>query len=318
MGSLAPPDGAQAGDGKMGSVRHWYGDLLNVEQSMLHALDAYRTDNFMAFSGGWIEARRYRWSKTLESVWETGQRGYLLDLSLSGRGDASTAVNLTSGYAPYRPGSIHMVPPGQKMRCITLGAGQSRSVRCVLDADLIDAVLQDTPEWTDAALRETFRIGGGEIEWVMQRMYRELHNPDFGAVHVIEGLARELSVAIVRRFRLHVRERQHRAGGLPPWQMRLIRDRVYSDGPLPDREELASLCTITVRHLARAFRAETGQTIGKYIEGAMTERASALLKGGTPVAEIAHRLGYATSGSFACSFRRATGLLPTELRRGVC
>jgi AraC-like DNA-binding protein len=35
-----------------------------------------------------------------------------------------------------------------------------------------------------------------------------------------------------------------------------------------------------------------------------------------PVGEVAGSLGYATSGSFAHAFRRATGLLPSKVRVG--
>ena len=77
---------------------------------------------------------------------------------------------------------------------------------------------------------------------------------------------------------------------------------------------------MTVRHLSRAFRSETGRTIGKQIEAVMVDRANRMLGNGTPVREVAVALGYATAGSFTAAFRRATGLLPSEVnavgRRG--
>jgi AraC-like DNA-binding protein len=52
-----------------------------------------------------------------------------------------------------------------------------------------------------------------------------------------------------------------------------------------DLEEVAALCDITLRHLTRAFRTDTGQT-----------------------------LGYSHSGAFASAFRRATGVRPGEVK----
>jgi len=104
-----------------------------------------------------------------------------------------------------------------------------------------------------------------------------------------------------------------RNGGLPPWRLRAIERRVRADGPLPSLEELAGLCRISVRHLSRAFRSETGQTVGKFIEQVMAERAHAMLLEGVAVGTVARRLGYARAGNFAQAFRRTTGLLPTAV-----
>jgi AraC-like DNA-binding protein len=40
-----------------------------------------------------------------------------------------------------------------------------------------------------------------------------------------------------------------------------------------------------------------------------------MLRGGMPVRKVATALGYASPGSFATAFRRATGLLPSEIGR---
>jgi AraC family transcriptional regulator len=96
--------------------------------------------------------------------------------------------------------------------------------------------------------------------------------------------------------------------------MRRLRERVHSDLPAPSLTELAELCGMTVRHLSRAFKAETGQTLGKYVEAAMVDRARSLLaETDASVGEVASALGFASSTSFAFAFRRATGLRPSEV-----
>ena len=159
-------------------------------------------------------------------------------------------------------------------------------------------------------------VGGTEIQWLLRRMYREVQEPDFATIEVLETLAKQIAVEIVRKFGLRAEGRNRHSGGLAPWRMRLIDERLRSEAPLPDLEEVAALCDITVRHLTRAFRTETGQTLGRYIEGVMVERARTMLQARAPVAEVARMLGYSHSGAFASAFRRATGVRPSEVRTG--
>jgi AraC family transcriptional regulator len=78
---------------------------------------------------------------------------------------------------------------------------------------------------------------------------------------------------------------------------------------------------MSVRHLSRAFKAETGTTLAKYVEEAMVERARLMLRDcDASIAEIAQSLGFSSAGSFAYAFRRATGLRPSDIegrRRGA-
>jgi AraC-like DNA-binding protein len=120
-------------------------------------------------------------------------------------------------------------------------------------------------------------------------------------------------VEILRRFRPYCADQARFVGGLSARHKRLIRERLQSPEPLPGREELGHLCDMTVRHLSRAFRTETGQTLGRYIDSVMVERARALLMAGVSVRDVAASIGYATSSSFTSAFRRATGLLPSEI-----
>jgi AraC family transcriptional regulator len=186
----------------------------------------------------------------------------------------------------------------------------------MLDADVVEAFLTDAPEWnwSQALLDDCAHVGGTEIEWLLRRMYREVQEPDFATAEALEALAKQVAIEIVRKFKLRSSENNYRAGGLARWRMRLISERLYSDAPLPDLEEVAALCDITVRHLNRAFRTETGRTLGRYIESVMVERAKALLQAHVPVGQVAKALGYSHSGAFASAFRRATGVRPSEVK----
>jgi AraC family transcriptional regulator len=289
---------------------------LSVERSMYERIDSYETENHHIFPGGWVEVRKYGWSQPIENIWTTEKRCYLLSMSLAGHETASVVTNLQTGQRGElgSRGNIHLVPPEQTMRC-TSQKGQLRSLRCMLDASLVESFLDAVPiwDWGRVPLHEEMHLGGGQIEWLLRRMYREIREPDFATVPVVESLAKQLAVEILRKFLPHCADQNCFVGGLSARHKRLIRERLHSPAPLPSREELADLCDITVRHLSRAFRTETGQTLGTYIDSVMVERAKALLMASVSVRDVAASIGYATSSSFTSAFRRATGLLPSEI-----
>lgn len=188
-------------------------------------------------------------------------------------------------------------------------------MRCMLEAGLVESFLNAAPmwDWGRVPLHEAMHLCGGQIEWLLRRMYREIREPDFATVPVVETLAKQLAVEILRKFHPHCADQSRFVGGLSARHKRLIRERLHSPEPLPGREELAHLCDMTVRHLSRAFRTETGQTLGRYIDSVMVGRAKTLLMAGVPVRDVAASIGYANSSSFTSAFRRATGLLPSEI-----
>jgi AraC family transcriptional regulator len=296
-------------------VHALYDGWLSVERSTLHAMDKYVTEHMLSFPGGWVEARQLSWSQPLESICTTSHRCYMLNLSLSGRTTGGAARNLRSMRNDCETiGRMWLVPPDQTLEFSSV-EGQGRSIRCMLDAGLFESFLADAPRWRDDDdfFHAAFNISGGQIEWLLRRMYRELRNPDFATLQVIETLARQLTVEIIRALRLRREDASFHVGGLAPWRLRLIDQRLHNEEVLPGLEELANLCDMTVRHLSRSFRSETGRTLGKHIEAAMVDRASRMLRGGAPVRKVAAALGYASPGSFATAFRRATGMLPSEV-----
>lgn len=289
---------------------------LSVERSMYDRIDRYETENHQVFSGGWLEVRKYRWSQPIENVWTTQKRCYLISMSLGGHETASVVTNLRTGQcSELKPtGSVSLVPPEHTMRGQSR-EGRVRSMRCMLEASLVESFLDAVPmwDWRRVPLHEQMHLGGGQIEWLLRRMYREIREPDFATVPVVETLAKQLAVEILRKFHPHCADQSRFVGGLSARHRRLIRERLHAPRPLPSREELADLCDMTVRHLSRAFRTETGHTLGRYIDSVMVERAKALLMAGASVRDVAASIGYATPSSFTSAFRRATGLLPSEI-----
>jgi AraC family transcriptional regulator len=78
---------------------------------------------------------------------------------------------------------------------------------------------------------------------------------------------------------------------------------------------LAALCNLSVRHLARGFRASRGCSIGEYVAQRQIDHAKRLLTTDESTKSIAYTLGFATSSSFIYAFREATGQTPRQFRR---
>jgi AraC family transcriptional regulator len=281
----------------------------------LSALETFTVENSVDFGRGLIEVRRYTWDHPTIDVWTSSV--YLLDFALSPRPGPTQATYLdTQRRVSEMLGRILFVPPGRLVRSGTV-SGEQRSMQCLLSAEVIEGLLPAAPNWNDSKLAQGLRLTGPEIEWLLFRIYRELRGDGFAAQVMIESLVGALAVELVRRLGLDAGGDGRAAGGLAPWRLRLIRERVGAQGPPPDLAELARLCGMSVRHLCRAFKTETGQTVAQFVEQAMVERAFGLL--GDPdmrVAEVAKSLGFASAGSFSYAFRRATGLRPSDLARG--
>ncbi|MFI9340742.1 GlxA family transcriptional regulator [Streptomyces sp. NPDC052773] len=80
-------------------------------------------------------------------------------------------------------------------------------------------------------------------------------------------------------------------------------------------EALAARARLSPRHFARAFRAETGTTPGRYVDRVRLEHARRLLEDTTDgVEEISRASGYGTPEAMRRAFVRALGTSPAEYR----
>ncbi len=152
------------------------------------------------------------------------------------------------------------------------------------------------------------------MQAVLTRILREVAQPGFASELLLEGLSLTL-LAETARLLHRLRERHFRKGGLSLRRLKAIEERVRQGGRTTSIAELAALCQLSRRHLIRAFRTETGETIGGFVQRLTTERAKSLL-GATkkPVSVIATELGFATGAAFSAAFHRATGQAPRDFR----
>ncbi len=148
---------------------------------------------------------------------------------------------------------------------------------------------------------------------------------DLSLALVEEDLDRDTALAIARQLVMFLR----RPGGQSQFSatlaaqepareplrevQRLIVEDVAGDHSV---EAMAERAHMSPRHFARAFRAETGVTPGRFVERVRLEAARRQLEEcGEPVAAIALSCGFGTAETMRRSFLRTLGVGPAEYRR---
>ncbi|MEU0899904.1 GlxA family transcriptional regulator [Streptomyces massasporeus] len=148
---------------------------------------------------------------------------------------------------------------------------------------------------------------------------------DLALALVEEDLGRDAALTIARHLVVFLR----RPGNQAQFSAQLaaqtahrepLRDvqRWITDHPEADLsvDTLADRARLSPRHFARAFRAETGMTPGRYVDRVRLEQARRLLEDTADgVEEIARTSGYGTPEAMRRAFVRTLGTPPAEYRR---
>lgn len=212
-------------------------------------------------------------------------------------------------------GDVLFVPKGMTMVGSCASAAH-RYAACELNADLFET---DWQRLSDRAYIETLSVSCADVKRGLRRLVREVIQPNLGSPLALDALAMLLAVDIQRWLEGFDVEREHKIGGLSPARMRKLEERIHSEErTIPTLIELADHCNLSPRHLARAFREETGKTIGEYVSVAARTRAFKLLRTtDLTIAAIARQVGFSSPASFSYAFRRDTGLKPSDVRKGI-
>ena len=258
-----------------------------------------------------VELRNHDWPEPLSSDRVCEDQAFL-DMCLSPRPTPARG-RYVDRWPPGRIepiGPILFIPPRMTLNG-SCGAGTQTSLSCFIDGRYFESALEDL---NDRALVECLDVKNIDVLKGLQRLLQEKLHPDLASPIFMEGLLIAVSVDLIRHLR-NVKMRKAGPSGLAPWRMRLIEDRIRSEGPMPSVAELADLCRMSRRHLARTFRNESGGTLKDRIKGAGLARAHQMLADeDAPIKQIAADLGFAGTSSFSSAFLRATGMRPTDAR----
>jgi AraC family transcriptional regulator len=209
-----------------------------------------------------------------------------------------------------------LVVPAEAPLQVRASGGAVRAVRCSFARDHLARQIGDGGQVEPGDLESCLDIRDRTIAGTLARMGEEAFAPGFGSAVLTEALGTALMVEFARYLRRGRRPARPVRGGMSPRQLKLIEAIVEEAREPPTLEELAALTGVSRRHLSRAFKESTGQTIHGYVEQARLDRAMRLLgQSDLMMKEIAHRLGFASASGFSVAFRRAAGETPMAYRR---
>jgi AraC family transcriptional regulator len=149
-------------------------------------------------------------------------------------------------------------------------------------------------------------IAAPQMAMIGGRVSAELRAPDDASPMVIEGLLLEL-------FGLLVRSDSTRK--TPAWltEAHAILGRTFAQKP--SLNEVAEEVGVHPVHLARAFRAHYGLTIGEHVRALRIAFTRERIAAGVSLSVVAAEAGFADQSHFTRTFARLCGVAPAAYRR---
>lgn len=160
-------------------------------------------------------------------------------------------------------------------------------------------------------LADPSALSNSSTAWLATKIYREFRNMDELSKMALEGLTLELMVETSRRAKRDERRR-------PVWLCNATDILNESFSNPPSLDEIADAIGVHPVHLARVFRQFHCCTIGEYIRNLRIDYARRrMLTSNDTLVEIALAAGFADQTHFSRSFKRVTGMTPTEFRAAI-
>lgn len=158
-------------------------------------------------------------------------------------------------------------------------------------------------------LNQPLALSSGDAVWLASRLYRELYATDAASSLTVEGLLLEI-VAEASRYK------PAGEGRNPPRWLQRAKELINSNFPeLISLGNVAEVVGVHPIHLAREFRRYYRQSVGEYVRQLRVEFACReIASSDAPFLEIASAAGFADHGHFTRTFKRYTGLTPTQYR----
>lgn len=259
---------------------------------------------------------RFHMTEPTDTIKTKNEEGrYWLDMCLTPRPRNARAC-YRDHWGPHRferLGNVFLIPPEEVVQARSDGGAPQSSILCHLDPQAIRQWFDDDLNWTDQRLQASLDIPDANVRNLLLRLTDEMRNPGFASNVMIELVTAQLALELGRYYNT-VNEAPAQ-GGLAPWRLRLIDERLREVREAPTLTELAALCNLSVRQLTRGFRANRGRSIGEHVAQCRLDNAKRLLATNQSVKSIAYSLGFASPSSFCFAFRRAIGETPRQFRQ---
>lgn len=240
------------------------------------------------------------------------ERSFRFDLSLTPR--LRSGLCFSDHWSSSRfeaPGKLFVLPPAEKVD-VRSGVGSQKAIIFNLHQEAVPRCLDDDLEWSDALLVASLDITDNMMISLLLQLGKEARDPGLASDIFCDAIAMQLAVALYRN--LHRVSNLPKQGGLAPWRLSLIEDRIKA-APTVSLGELASLCGLSLRQLARGFRESRGISLGAYVASCRIELAKDLLATGSSLKAVSYQMGYSSPSSFCNAFRKSTGWTPRAFQQ---
>jgi AraC family transcriptional regulator len=217
-------------------------------------------------------------------------------------------------FSDYRTlGKIFFLPAGHRYHGEG-GQGRQQSLSLFLRAQPHEGDDEEFGSAVTPVLPHCLRLESDSVRGLLTRIAQEVAEPGLASDLLLEGLSLTL-LGETARLLHRLGTTNLRKGGLSPQRLRMIEERIRGGDRSVSIAELAAMCHLSPRQLIRAFRAETGETIGAFVQRITMERAQTLLSDSEkPIGVIAAELGFASAAAFSTAFHRASGQYPRDYR----
>jgi len=151
------------------------------------------------------------------------------------------------------------------------------------------------------------------------KLKAQIGSTDPGDRMYADALSGLLAHEVMRRRAVDHAPTPSPRGGLAVWQQKRVLE--FMEEHLAENitlQAMADLVRLSPYHFLRSFKQSFGEPPHRYWTRRRIERAKTLLADPrAPITEIAFDVGYGGTSAFSASFRRLTGLTPTEYRRDL-
>jgi AraC family transcriptional regulator len=240
-----------------------------------------------------------------------------LDLCLTPR-PRNARARYRDRWSPHRferIGPLFMVPAGEFLHARSDEPSDQSSVVCLLQPDALRTWFEGEVAWTDRCLEASLDIANPNIRTLLLRLAEEIRHPGFASDTLVELISAQIAIELGRYCAANTEAPPH--GGLAPWRLRLIDERLTDGRAAPTLADLAALCRLSVRQLTRGFRVSRGCSIGDHMARHRIDVAQRMLKTEDSIKAVAYATGFSSPSSFCYAFRQATGETPRQFRQRV-
>lgn len=254
-----------------------------------------------------VDVRHFNWVLPSRGIFSP-QKHYL-DYSLDSQPRRSL-IRLGAHNRCMPAGDILYMPPHREY--IGEPALQERHLVCVALGDQFLDTLFDG-ERPLLGLDPCVNLQNAAMRRLFEALATELRAPGFASATLIQSMLMSMAVELYRH--LGARDTD-RSGTRNARQVRQIVDYVMENLSAPlGIADIALNCNMSVRHVARVFKNDTGVSLGEFVARSRIGLAKDLLRGSdVRIKEVSWRCGFSSTSAFSAAFRAATGQTPKDYR----